>query len=120
MKHALSVLILVLLSSFAVAQNAVAANQAVISFTAPTTYTDGTPITAVLSYGVYQALQGQPKVKVATVLTTTSTITTGLLSGKTYCWQVTAIDGAQESAMSNEACKTFAPPIPNAVTITVQ
>ena len=97
-------------------------NQAVISFNKPTAYTDGTPIPAsvALSYGVYQALQGQPKVKVATITATTATITTGLLSGKTYCWQVTTSDGAQESAFSNEACKSFSAPIPNAVTITVQ
>jgi len=120
MKRTLSILILALLSSLAVAQNAAAANQAVISFSAPTTYTDGTPITAALSYGVWQGLSGAVKTKVATITTTTSTITTGLLSGKTYCWQVDASDGAQTSALSNEACKTFAPPVPSTVTITVQ
>ena len=110
----------ILALSLMAAASAFAANQAVISFSAPTTYSDGTPITLPLSYGVWQGLQGATKTKVATVTTTTATVTTGLLSGKTYCWQVDASDGAQTSALSNEACKTFPPAVPNAVTITVQ
>ena len=111
--------ILALLLALASA-GAIAANQAVISFTAPTAYTDGTPITLPLSFGVWQGLSGAPKTKVATITTTTSTITTGLLSGKTYCWQVDVSDGTQTSALSNEACKTFPPGVPASVTITVQ
>lgn len=97
---------------------------AVISFAAPTVYTDGASIPAgtAISYGVYQEVKGDPlpKVKVATITQTTTTITTGLVGGTEYCFHVTAIVAGQESVPSNEACKLMALPIPGAVTITVR
>lgn len=98
------------------------ADPAVISFQAPTTYTDGTPIPAgtAFTYGVYQAPQGQPLVKVATITGTTTTITTGLTPGATFCFAVTAIINGQESAQSNQQCKLSAFPVPSAVVITVR
>lgn len=98
-----------------------AANQAVLTFTAPTAYTDATPIpdTIVLTFGVYQAIKGQPKVKVATIPSATHTISTDLLPGKTYCWQVSAIASGKESGLSNQACKTFPPLIPAVPTLMV-
>lgn len=105
--------ILVLISLGALAATP---NQAVLSWTAPTTYSDGTPVTDPITYTVYQGLQGQPKAKGPTGITaTTVTISTGLLSGRTYCWAVTAATATSpESAPSAEACKTFPPAAPEA------
>lgn len=117
-----TLLILALALFTIVAGAQTAPNQAVITFSRPTTYTDGTaiPSSVAITYGVYQGVQGQTKTKVASISAVTATINTGLLSGTVYCWQVTAAAGGAESAMSNEACKTFAPAVPGAVTITVQ
>lgn len=110
-----SILFVLALALFSMA--ATAANQALLTWNSPTTYADGTPITTPLTYNVYQAPQGQPKVKTATGLTvSTATVATGLLSNRTYCWQVSAQDGATEGALSNEACKTFPPSPPDAPT----
>lgn len=89
-----------------------APNQAILSWVAPTTHTDGAPIggTETLTYTIYQGLQGQAKVKGPTGITgLTVTISSGLLSNRTYCWDVTATSSADsiESAHSVEACKTF-------------
>ncbi|MDH4053676.1 MAG: hypothetical protein OEU93_19075 [Rubrivivax sp.] len=93
---------------------AFAQNTATLGWTAPTTYTDGTPITEALTYQVYQGVgAGSTKAKVGTPLAgTTRTISTGLLGGRVYCWQVSTVAASGESALSNEACKTFpqAPP----------
>jgi len=98
-----------------------APNTATITFSAPTARLDGTAITGALSYGVYQGVKGQPKTKVGTIATTTGQITTGLLGGTEYCWQVSAQEaGGPESALSNEACKAFPLSPATAVTITVQ
>lgn len=98
-------------------------NQAVLSWGAPTAHVDGTAITGAVSYNVYQGVgTGGTKTKVATVTAATSTINVGLLSNTTYCWEVTAFEGASgpESARSNEACKTFPASPPAKVTLTVQ
>lgn len=100
-----------------------APNQAVISFSRPTLYSDGTAVPAALpiTYRVYQGVQGQPKVALTPdISVVTSTITGGLLSGTSYCWQISAIANGLESPLSNEACKTFAPAVLSPVTITVQ
>lgn len=98
------------------------ADTAVISFQAPTTYVDGSAVTAgtSVSYNVLQALQGATKVKVATITQTSTTITTGLVAGSTYCFAVTAVIAGQESAPSNESCKLMAFPVPSAVVIVVR
>lgn len=107
------------LAMFAV--SAFAANTATITFSAPTTRTDGSSISGALTYEVYQGLKGAAKVKVATISSTTSTISTGLVSGNEYCWDVVAVEAANPapSAHSAEACKAFALAPPNTVTITV-
>lgn len=101
------------------------ANMAVITFAAPTARLDGTPIEGTLTYRLHQGLQGQPKTVVSTFTGTTATVTTGLFGGRTYCWQVSAFEtigsvAQPESALSNEACKTFQASPATAVTITVQ
>ena len=90
---------------------------ATLTWTAPTAYTDGTAIASgvVITYNLYQGPSGQ---EAATAVSTgitglTTTITTGLVAGTTTCWQVTANANGQESAKTNEVCKTFAPEVPN-------
>lgn len=96
------------------------ARTAVITFTRPVDYTDGTPIASstAVTYVVYQGARGATKVKVGTISATTATISTGLQPGET-CWQVSAVANGIESALSSEGCKTFTFPAPNVVTITV-
>ena len=109
---------LLLLAAAAFAQTA---NTATIEFTAPTKRLDNTTITGPLSYKVYQGIKGQAKASVGTITATTSTITTGLVGGTEYCWQVSATEGTgPESALSNEACKAFALAGVTPVTITVR
>lgn len=94
---------------------------ATVSFSAPTLYTDGSSIAAgtVITYSVFAGLKGQTKGTVASVVTTSTTITAGLIPGNTYCFEVSATIAGQESAHSNEVCKSFPLPVPNAVVITV-
>jgi hypothetical protein len=111
--------VLVLLPIAALAQPV--PNTATITFAAPTARLDGTPITGALSYKVYQGIKGQTKAAVGTITATTSTITTGLLGGVEYCWQVSAAEGTgADSALSNEACKAFPIAGVTPVTITVR
>lgn len=97
------------------------ARTATITFTAPTTRTDGSNITGALSYEVWQGLKGQPKTRVSTITSSATTISTGLLGGNEYCWHVVSVEAgnSSKSAPSNEACKAFAQSGPNVVTITV-
>lgn len=78
-------------------------------------YTSNDPANDNPTFVVYQGLQGQPKVAGPTTTAKTLTINTGLASGKTYCWHVTARTALDESLPSNEACKTF-PAVPAAPT----
>ena len=94
---------------------------ATITFTRPTTYTDGSALGSgvTVTYNVYAGAKGSTsKTRIATITSTATTINTGLQPGET-CFEVTAIANGVESAKSNEACKTFAFPAPETVTITV-
>lgn len=113
-------LLLVCGASFAQAATGPSAS---ITITAPTTYSDGTPIpsTVAITYNLYQGNTAATLVKVASGLTTlTTTVNTGLVDGQTYFWAVTAVAGGLESAKSNVASKAFAAVPPGSVTITVQ
>jgi hypothetical protein len=117
-----TVLFLALIAAFcATAAYAQAARTATITFTAPTTRTDGSTITGALSYEVWQGLKGGTKAKASTVNATSTTIniTTGLQGGREYCWHIVAVEAGVASAPSNEACKAFEQSPPNTVTITV-
>jgi hypothetical protein len=95
--------------------------QAIIEFTAPTEFTDGTPIPAgtVITYDVMQGEgEGSVKSSIGIISETRQTITAGLEVGKLYCWQVVAIVDGRRSAPSNEACKSFR--VPKSVIITVR
>ena len=105
-----------------VALSASAQNQATISYTRPTTYANGTALDAAtaVTYNLYQGIKGQAKTKVATISAVSNTVNTGLASGQTYCWSVSAIANGIEGDLSLEACKTFPFGKPGTVTITVQ
>lgn len=115
-------LILALAASSALAQPS---NTATITFTAPTLRSDGSPVEGAITYKLHQGLKGQSKSVVSTFSTTTATVTTGLLAGREYCWQVSAFEtvdsiAGPDSALSNEGCKRFQVSPPAPVTITVQ
>lgn len=91
--------------------SALAQNQALLTWG----YTSNAPENDNPTFQIYQGVQGQSKAKGPTTTNLTYAITTGLVTGQTYCWEVTAVVGVLESGRSNEACKTFplaVPPIP--------
>lgn len=99
-----------------------ASRTAIISFSPPTTYTDGTAIEpgASITYKLYQAVKGQTKVFVRAFSVSGEVVKTGLVPGATNCFEVTAVVGQIESARSNEACKDISAAGPtSAVVITV-
>ena len=98
-----------------------AAPVASITFTAPTTNTDGTPVDGPLIYELFQGSSPFSLAPVAKGLTGSPvSVKTGLTDGTTVYWDVVAIaaDGSA-SAPSNIACKTFPAGVPHTVTITV-
>jgi|HubBroStandDraft_5_1064220.scaffolds.fasta_scaffold102517_3 hypothetical protein len=99
-----------------VASAALAAGpSATLTWTAPTVNTDGSPVSGTLTYNVYSGAT-------ATTLTKLQSGVTGLtvsipgVAGSTSCFSVTAVEGGQESAQSNVACKTFPASVPDAPT----
>lgn len=109
----------VLMAAIATAQTT--GRTATITFSAPTRYTDGSSVEAgtSISYRVYQGARGGTKTQVGTITGTSTTISSGLLAGREYCWEVTSVINGVESARSNEACKSFPFPTPETITITV-
>lgn len=108
-----------------IASQAFAVEPAVITFTAPSKYTDGSDIPAgtAMSFNIYQGLQGQPKTKIATITATGTTVTTGLLPGSTYCFAATAVIGGIESAPSPDttsSCKLTPLLVPGSIVVTVR
>jgi len=96
---------------------------ATVTWTAPTKNTDGSAITATLTYNLYQGVQGASLTKVQSGLASTSaTVTTGLTQGTTQCFTVTAVVNAAESAQSTSACVAIAfptPGVPTQITVVV-
>lgn len=94
---------------------------ATITFTPPTTNTDGSALALPLTYNIYQATTSGAEVKVATGQKGTPiAVTTGITPNATFYWKITVTDaGGNESALSNEGCKSFAKSIPGTVTITI-
>lgn len=99
-----------------------AAPTAVLTWTAPTTNTDGTPITQPLTYSVLQGTGTASNCTLGTtpvltgVTTTTVTISSGLVDGQSYCWAVVTVEGGNSSVDSNITSKTFQAPTPNPAT----
>lgn len=98
---------------------------ATVSWVAPTTNVDGSPITQALTYRVYGGTQGGAKSLLATVTQTSAQIT--VAGGQTWCAEVTAgvtvpatppATGTVllESARSSETCKFIPASPPNAPT----
>lgn len=79
---------------------------------APTTNTDGSPLTDLGGYRLYQRQQGEPYGSATTIAAPTTTGTASdLLAGVTYCWVVTAYDlSGHESERSHEVCFTVPAP----------
>lgn len=94
---------------------------ATITFTAPTTNTDGTPIDTPISFELFQGVSPSSLAPVAHGLTGSPiAVKTGLADGETLYWDVVTVDAQGDmSAPSNVVCKTFPHPVPNTVTITV-
>lgn len=96
---------------------------ATLSWTAPTTNTDGTAIATPLTYNLYQGTTsgGESATPVTSGITAVSeTYNTGLTDGASYYWQAVTVDAhGTLSAKSNEVCKSFAAGTPNTVVITV-
>lgn len=109
-----------LLMAYASTASAQTTRTATISLERPTKYTDNTdiPASAAISYRVYQGARGQAKTLVGTITSTSTTINSGLQAGQEYCWEVTAVAGGEESARSNEACKSFRVPVTVTITVT--
>ena len=110
-----------LIALLAVLPTGVFAGTANLTWTAPTQNTDGSAITLPLTYKVYGGVQGAAKAVLATVSTLGYT-DNAAPNGVTYCYQVSAVAGGQESAKTVEACKVMPPAVPNPptnLTITV-
>lgn len=117
----LSLFLAALLFSACVA--AQTAPSATLSWTAVTTYTDGTtiPATCPVTYNVYQGLSATTLTKVATGVTAlTNTINTGLSDGTTYFWAITASACSVEGGQSNVGSKSIAAGTPGTVVLTVK
>lgn len=123
MKSKILILLISALAAFALP--ALAANTATITFPASTTYSDDTPYPAgsVVTYNLWQGVKGAPKVKIG-AFSSGGSITTGLLTGQEYCWDVTTVvkvtstGPTLESPHSVEGCKNFVGS-PGVVVITV-
>lgn len=120
--------VLALLLGYSLPATAQAAGPSATLTIAPSfTNTDGTATSGTLTCNLYQG-QGTGKEGATPVQTgiacsnpsVTVTVTAGLVDGATTCFQVTEVEGAQESAKSAEACKTFPPATPVAPGLTVQ
>jgi hypothetical protein len=95
---------------------AASTESASLVWTAPTANTDGSAITATLTYNIYQGPSGALVKVQSAVSGTTATVTSGLTAGSVQCFAVTAIENGVESAQSNSACVTIPSPSPAAPT----
>ena len=94
-----------------------AVNPAAWSWTAPTTFADGTtiPTSDAITYNLYVGTGGkgsEATTAVQTGITATTITTSGYAAGTVVCGEVTAVVNGIESGRSNEACKTF-PDVPS-------
>lgn len=119
MKKVLALLVFAPLGALA-AEPEVPRTSALLEWTAPTTYTDGTPLTSALTYHVYRGVQGQPKTRAQSSLTSRTFTFTNLPVNTTQCFVVTAVADGMESAPSAEGCKSIVPGTPSATTLTVR
>lgn len=98
-------LLIILTLLFALCSH-VYAGQATLSWTAPTTNVDGTPLTDLAGYKVYYGTSSRGYTTVLNVNNVTTYILTSLTDGTTYFFAATAYDTTNnESAYSNEVSK---------------
>lgn len=120
MRLGLGVAVSVCLLLFSSIDDAAFAGTATLSWTAPTTNTDGTPLTNLAGFKVYYGTSPGSYGAPINVGNVTSYPVTGLGSG-TYYFAVTAYDASgSESGFSNEGSKTFVAVLPVISAITVQ
>lgn len=95
---------------------------ATLTFTPPTTNTDGTPVNGPLTFNLYEGTSSGTEAKVQSGITVSpDVVSTGLKGGATYYFELTAVDAnGNESARSNEACKAMAASVPNSFVVTVE
>lgn len=110
-------LVLIGLLMVAGAAQAQTTPQALLTWTAPTTNTDGSTLVGALTYNVYQYSNAVwSKVGVTAAGITTYTVV-GLAAGNTYNFHITAVNAAgQESGASNQVTKII-PPAPPPVLV---
>lgn len=94
---------------------------ATLTFTPPTTNTDGTPVVGPLTYEILQGPAAASLAVAAKGLAGSPiTVNTGLGAGATVYFAVVAVDAkGNASAQSNVVCKTFPASIPSAISITI-
>lgn len=79
------------------------------SWTAVTTYQDGSTITLPVTYNVYTGPKGKETVTQSGVSVLSEQLA---LTDASPCAQITAVAGGNEGARSNEACLQFVPAAP--------
>lgn len=109
LRHALAVWIAILIMGVVGTAHA---GSVALTWIAPTTNIDNTPIVGAITYRVFGGVQAQTKTLLATV-TGTSYTHTSAPNGTTYCYVVRAVVGGVESADSNERCTTIPASVPN-------
>lgn len=94
---------------------------ATLSFLAPTTNTDSTPIATPLSYELFQGTApGGETLAASGIVASPITVNTGITDGTTVYWYLVVKDAhGTLSANSNEVCKSFPLGVPATVTITI-
>lgn len=83
---------------------------ALLSWGAVTTFTDGSTISAPVTYRVYAGLQGAPMALITELPALTLLLQNQPLG--VMCYRVTAVANAVESDSSTTLCKTMRPPAP--------
>jgi hypothetical protein len=90
------------------------------NWTAPALNTDGSQVTGVVTYNVYQGALGA-LVKVQSGITGLSvSVTAGITPGSQQCFAVSATENGVESAPSQAACVTVPLPMPGAPSATIR
>jgi hypothetical protein len=94
---------------------------ATLTFTPPTANTDGTAINGPLTYNLYEGTTTAVTKAQTGITGSPDVVNSGLKGGATYYFGLTAVDAnGNESALSNLACKTMAPSVPESFVITIQ
>lgn len=93
-----------------------------MTWVAPTTHTDGTPITTPLKYAIYNGAKGfSPGVSTVPLQTTATGVLTATVTvpANAACFRLTAVEGITESALTNEVCAPTVPNAPTNLTVTI-